>query len=76
MISDVVMPGLDGPTLVRTLRQSQPGLPAILMSGYADSTLREALQAQDILYLGKPFAMAELKAKLGELLADNRSDAA
>ena len=76
VISDVVMPGLDGPSLVRTLRDSQPGLPAILMSGYADATLREALQAQDILFLGKPFAMAELKAQLGNMLADDHSDAA
>ncbi len=76
VISDVVMPGLDGPSLVRTLRQQQPGLPAILMSGYADATLRQALQAEDILYLGKPFAMADLKSALGKMLADDRPDAA
>ncbi len=60
VISDVVMPGLDGPALVRRLREQWPGLPAILMSGYADAGLRESLQAADICFLAKPFGMAEL----------------
>jgi len=42
------------------LREKWPGLPAILMSGYADAGLRQSLQAADIFFLAKPFAMAEL----------------
>ena len=68
VISDVVMPGMDGPALVRALRLAQPGLPAILMSGYADAGLRQALQADDIRFLGKPFAMPELLEALAGLL--------
>ncbi len=60
VISDVVMPGLDGPALVRQLRETRPDLPAILMSGYADAALRDSLQAADICFLAKPFSMAEL----------------
>jgi two-component system cell cycle sensor histidine kinase/response regulator CckA len=60
VVSDVVMPGMDGPALVRRLREKWPGLPAILMSGYADAGLRQSLQAADIFFLAKPFAMAEL----------------
>jgi two-component system cell cycle sensor histidine kinase/response regulator CckA len=60
VISDVVMPGLDGPALVRRLRETWPALPAILMSGYADAALRDSLQAADICFLAKPFSMAEL----------------
>ena len=60
VISDVVMPGLDGLALVRQLRTTWPGLPAILMSGYADAALRDSLQAADICFLAKPFSMAEL----------------
>ncbi len=67
VISDVVMPGLDGPALVRALRQARPDLPAILMSGYADAGLRDALQAADIRFLSKPFAMADLVAALESL---------
>ncbi len=60
VISDVLMPGLDGPALVRQLRKTYPALPAILMSGYADAGLRDSLQAADISFLAKPFSMAEL----------------
>jgi two-component system cell cycle sensor histidine kinase/response regulator CckA len=60
VISDVVMPGLDGPALVRQLRTTRPSLPAILMSGYADAALRDSLQADDICFLAKPFSMVEL----------------
>ncbi len=69
VISDVVMPGLDGPALVRALREGQAGLPAILMSGYADASLRRDLQAADIRFLPKPFGMADLTGALRELLA-------
>jgi len=60
LVSDVIMPGMDGPTLVRALRERQPGLPAILMSGYADATQRQALAGEDICFLAKPFPMADL----------------
>src|SRR5206468_10313989 len=35
LISDVVMPGMDGPTMVREARQSRPDLKILFMSGYA-----------------------------------------
>ena len=60
LVSDVMMPGMDGVTLVHAIRERQPGLPAILMSGYADAAQREALTRDDISFLAKPFAMAEL----------------
>jgi two-component system cell cycle sensor histidine kinase/response regulator CckA len=69
VVSDVIMPGVDGPSLVRGLRQRFPGLPAILMSGYADAALRESLAAADILFLAKPFAMAELARLVGDVMA-------
>jgi two-component system cell cycle sensor histidine kinase/response regulator CckA len=72
VVSDVMMPGLDGPALVRALRATRPGLPAILISGYADAGLRQALAASDIVFLAKPFAMAELARVLGSLPSDSR----
>jgi two-component system cell cycle sensor histidine kinase/response regulator CckA len=54
------MPGLDGPALVRALRVARPKLPAVLISGYADAAQRQALMAEDIAFLPKPFAMADL----------------
>jgi two-component system cell cycle sensor histidine kinase/response regulator CckA len=64
-VSDVVMPGMDGPTLVQEMRQRLPGLRALLMSGYADAAQRQALAAQDIAFLAKPFAMARLVELVG-----------
>jgi two-component system, cell cycle sensor histidine kinase and response regulator CckA len=66
VVSDVIMPGLDGLGLVRALRERQPGLKALLMSGYADARQRNALATQDIQFLGKPFRPAELVALAGD----------
>jgi len=60
VISDVVMPGMDGPALVRAVRRICPGIPAVLVSGYAEPMLRRDLAAADIAFLAKPYAMAEL----------------
>jgi two-component system cell cycle sensor histidine kinase/response regulator CckA len=60
VISDVVMPGMDGPALVRAVRLTCPNLPAVLVSGYADPVLRQDLVAEDISFLAKPYSTAEL----------------
>jgi len=60
VISDVVMPGMDGPALVRAVRLRYPYVPAVLVSGYAEPVLRKDLLAQDISFLPKPYATAEL----------------
>ena len=65
VVSDVMMPGMDGPSLVRALRQAHPGLRAILMSGYAGAAQRRALQAEEMVFLAKPFAMQALVACAG-----------
>jgi two-component system cell cycle sensor histidine kinase/response regulator CckA len=57
--------GWDGPTLVHQIRQRFPGLPALLMSGYADAAQRRALEAEGIAFLAKPFAMARLVELVG-----------
>ena len=56
----VVMPGMDGPALVRALRVSRPHLPAVLVSGYADASLRALLASEQVSFLSKPFAMTDL----------------
>ena len=65
LVSDVMMPGMDGPALVREVRRKLPGVPALLVSGYADAERRQALQAEDIFFLAKPFSMAALVALVG-----------
>ncbi|MBV9782420.1 MAG: response regulator [Acidisphaera sp.] len=62
MITDVVMPGMDGPSLVHKVRESWPGLPAILVSGYAEETLRRDLAAAGMVFLPKPYTLKALLA--------------
>ncbi len=60
LVSDVVMPGMDGPTLARRLRQRWPGLPAVLVSGYVEEAVRKSLEAEDMAFLPKPYTLANL----------------
>ncbi|MGH7078103.1 MAG: response regulator, partial [Acetobacteraceae bacterium] len=60
LVSDVAMPGMDGPTLARRLRERWPGLPTILVSGYVEEALRQSLEAEDMAFLPKPYTLANL----------------
>ena len=60
LISDVVMPGMDGPTMVREARQSRPDLKILFMSGYAEEQLRKSLDIENVNFLSKPFSVIEL----------------
>jgi signal transduction histidine kinase/CheY-like chemotaxis protein len=60
-ISDVSLPGMDGPTLVRHLREIRPGMRVVLTSGYAAETAIPGGRLDgDAVFLMKPFAIAEL----------------
>ena len=60
VVSDLTMPGLDGAELIEAVRVIRPGLPAILVSGYADEPLRKRLAQADILFMPKPYSLREL----------------
>jgi two-component system, cell cycle sensor histidine kinase and response regulator CckA len=60
LISDVVMPGMDGPTMVREARQSRPELKILFMSGYAEEQLRKSIDIENIAFLPKPFSVTDL----------------
>lgn len=70
VVSDVMMPGMDGPALVRALRGRSPALPAILVSGYAASELRGALAGDDVVFLAKPYTLKALQQAARGCLAD------
>jgi len=74
LVSDVVMPGIDGPALVRQLRARWPGLPALLVSGYAAETLRRDLAAEDMRFLPKPYTLKALTAALAEAVPQAASE--
>jgi two-component system cell cycle sensor histidine kinase/response regulator CckA len=60
LISDVVMPGMDGPTMVREARKSRPELKILFMSGYAEEQLRNSIDIENVNFLPKPFSVTEL----------------
>ena len=62
VISDVVMPGMDGPTLLRELRRQQPELKIIFVSGYAEDAFERHLPKDEksFQFLPKPFSLKEL----------------
>ncbi|WP_395828374.1 ATP-binding protein [Elstera sp.] len=67
LITDVVMPGMDGPTMVREIWLTFPNLPVICVSGHADGDLRDQLNALgEITFLQKPFSLKQLAAKVAD----------
>jgi two-component system, cell cycle sensor histidine kinase and response regulator CckA len=60
VVSDIVMPEMDGPTLLREIRKSQPDLRIIFMSGYAEGALDSLDDATEYSFLSKPVQMKEL----------------
>ena len=62
-VSDVVMPGLDGPAWVRQALQARPQVRVIFMSGYAEDALSEdQARVPNAVFLPKPFSLNELTA--------------
>lgn len=69
VVSDVVMPEMDGPTLFKELRKRNPTMKVIFVSGYPNEAFRETLGTEDFAFLPKPFSLPQLAAKVKEELA-------
>ena len=67
LLSDLIMPRIDGRELARQLRQSNPRLRVIFVSGYAGQTQKE-LNLPRAAFLSKPFSMQQLARKVREAL--------
>jgi two-component system cell cycle sensor histidine kinase/response regulator CckA len=60
-VTDVVMPGMDGPTWVQQALMARPHVKVVFMSGYAEETFGEAQrQIANSVFLPKPFSLDEL----------------
>ncbi|HNS44177.1 MAG TPA: response regulator, partial [Alphaproteobacteria bacterium] len=69
LITDVMMPGKDGPTLAKEIREVNPDLKIIFISGYTEEKLKDTL-GEKIWFLPKPFTLKDLAAKVKEVLQD------
>jgi two-component system, cell cycle sensor histidine kinase and response regulator CckA len=69
VVSDVVMPEMDGPTLLKTMRGKNPDLRIIFVSGYAEDAFEKSLpENQQFAFLPKPFTLSQLVAAVKETM--------
>jgi two-component system, cell cycle sensor histidine kinase and response regulator CckA len=69
MITDMMMPGMDGGTLARLIRVERPEIRIILISGYSEEIARgEVATGQDFHFLPKPFSLGQLATKVKEVM--------
>jgi two-component system cell cycle sensor histidine kinase/response regulator CckA len=70
VVSDVVMPEMDGPTLLKTMRERNPNVKIIFVSGYAEDAFEKSLpENQQFAFLPKPFTLSQLVAAVKETMA-------
>jgi two-component system cell cycle sensor histidine kinase/response regulator CckA len=69
VVSDVVMPEMDGPTMLKELRRLNPTLKIIFVSGYAEEAFQKNLPEGGYEFLAKPFTLKQLISKVKETMA-------
>jgi two-component system cell cycle sensor histidine kinase/response regulator CckA len=67
VVTDVIMPEMDGMALGKKLKQSQPDLPIIYMSGYTEDRFKSD-RGEEMHFLPKPFTLKQLATKVKEVL--------
>ena len=71
IVSDVVMPGMDGYSMVRLARERLPGVKVILMSGYAEDAFQDQIDNDKSLhFLPKPFTMKTLVGLVKQVIVE------
>jgi len=69
IISDVVMPEMDGPTMLKAIRDKMPNLKIIFVSGYAEESVRRDIEDdQSVDFLPKPYSLDQINSKVKEVL--------
>lgn len=68
VLTDMRMPGLDGPSLVAGLADVLPVLRVVYMSGYTDGLLEDQIPASGLAFLSKPFTVEQLTRTLAAVL--------
>lgn len=69
ILTDVVMPGINGRDMVERIRAIKPGVKVLFMSGYtADLVARRGIVESGMHFISKPLDMKQLNDKIGQLL--------
>jgi two-component system cell cycle sensor histidine kinase/response regulator CckA len=69
MVSDVVMPEMDGPALLLKVREKLPNLKVIFVSGYAEESVRQDIaDDRSVEFLAKPYSLDQINSKVKEVL--------
>lgn len=69
MITDMMMPGMDGGTLARLIRVERPEIRIIVISGYSEEVARgDIVDTDDFHFLPKPFSLGQLASKVKDVL--------
>ncbi|NWF55743.1 MAG: GAF domain-containing protein [Syntrophaceae bacterium] len=71
ILSDVVMPGINGPELARRLQALSPGVKVLFMSGYADQAIfQSGILEEKASFIQKPFSARDLVEKIREVIGN------
>ncbi len=71
VVTDVVMPGMNGGELAAAVREQRPDLPVLFISGYTDNhAIHRDVDADETHYLNKPFAPEKLLRRIRQILGD------
>jgi two-component system cell cycle sensor histidine kinase/response regulator CckA len=68
LLTDMVMPGMNGADLAFRLQSLRPELIAVFMSGYAESDVLRKLREREAIHIQKPFTMDTLLSRVAEAL--------
>ena len=75
-VSDVVMPGIDGPSWVAQALKDRPDVHVVFVSGYAEETFGDAQKAiPNSVFLPKPFSLTELTETVQRQMAETAGPA-
>jgi two-component system, cell cycle sensor histidine kinase and response regulator CckA len=69
IVSDVVMPNMDGPAMARELRAKYGDLTILFMSGYAEEQLRQSINLDNVFFLPKPFSVQQIAEAVRDAMA-------
>jgi signal transduction histidine kinase/ActR/RegA family two-component response regulator len=70
LITDVIMPGMNGPALAKQVRAARPETKILYMTGYSGEFVRSDMLIPGVSFIQKPFTPADLRRKIRKMLTD------